>query len=304
MTPPADTSQVSVRCTLCGIDDATVVFPAGTAQINRVVTCNRCGLMYANPRVRVDADAMRNWVDDATFDYAVRNPQRFEKEFLQVRDYDATRAALGVLYPKRGKVLEIGSSLGLNLREFQKLGWDVLGVEPDKHAARYAVTELGIPTLNAILEDAALPSASVDVVVMLHVIEHVADPMRTLREIFRVLKPGGHLVLETPRYDTLMFKVLGRRERSLSCDGHIYFFTQSSLNKCTESAGFKTVDFQSVGRSLTFTRLVYNVGVMTRSAPLKSTFDTWARRLGLQKLHFTINVGDMQRVLLQRPTLG
>ena len=66
---------------------------------------------------------------------------------------------------------------------------------------------------------------------MLHVIEHVPDPVGTLREIWRILKPGGHLILETPRYDTAMFWLLGRRERSLSCDGHIFFFTNESLRR-------------------------------------------------------------------------
>ena len=46
-------------------------------------------------------------------------------------------------------------------------------------------------------------------VVFIHVIEHVPDPLETLRSIYRVLKPGGHLVIETPRYDSLMFKLLG-----------------------------------------------------------------------------------------------
>ena len=39
-----------VPCNLCGVDDTTVKFPAGAAQVNQVVVCNRCSLMYASPR--------------------------------------------------------------------------------------------------------------------------------------------------------------------------------------------------------------------------------------------------------------
>ena len=42
----------SVPCNYCGIDDATVVFAAGVAQLNQIVRCNRCGLMYASPRAK------------------------------------------------------------------------------------------------------------------------------------------------------------------------------------------------------------------------------------------------------------
>ena len=101
-------------------------------------------------------------------------------------------------------------------------------------------TKLGIETINSILEHAEIPDQSVDAVVLLHVIEHVPDPVGTLREIFRVLRPGGHLILETPRYDSLMFKLLGKRERSLSCDGHIFFFTTGTLKQACEKAGFRS----------------------------------------------------------------
>jgi len=61
-------------------------------------------------------------------------------------------------------------------------------------------------------------------------------------------------VLETPRYDTLMLKLLGRRERSLSCDGHIFFFTIDSLRRLYEIAGFELERLDYPPRSLTLDR--------------------------------------------------
>ena len=145
----------------------------------------------------------------------------------------------------------MGSSLGYLLEKFRQDGWDVLGIEPFYQACRYSREQLGLEVINGILESANLPDASADVVLLNHVIEHVDDPLQTLCEVNRILKPGGHFVIETPRYDTLMFKLLGRRERSVSCGGHIYFFTTSSLRKLYEAAGFETVKLDYVGRSLT-----------------------------------------------------
>ncbi len=292
--------RITAPCNLCHSDDFTVLYGPGVAQVNQIVRCKTCGLMYANPRREADHVDMASWPDDPNWDPAREIPQRFEKEILQVRDYASTRALVNRLHPGRGKLVEVGSSLGFALEAFRKDGWDVLGVDPDRNGCRHAGAKLSIPTINSILEDARLPSDSVDVVVMLHVIEHVPDPVGTLREINRVLRPGGHLVLETPRYDTLSFRLLGRRERSLSCNGHIFFFTTDSLRRACTLAGFEIVDLEYVGRSMTLARMAFNLGVMSKSGAVQRAVRSLSRRTLFSRIRFTISLRDMQRLCLQK----
>jgi SAM-dependent methyltransferase len=292
----------SVPCPSCGSTQFRVVFPAGVAQVNQIVACSGCGLMYANPR-RESADAVLV-EDERDFDWSDYAPQMFEKEQVQLKDMDNTRDLLEQLHPKRGKVIEIGCSFGFQLNEFRKRGWEIEGVEPNHNSARHAQEALSITVQTSILEGAGIADESADVVVMLHVIEHIPDPVGTVSEIFRVLKPGGHLVLETPRYDTLTFRMLGKRERSVSCDGHILFFTDESLAKVYSKAGFKKVRLDYVGRTLTLDRLVYNLGVMSKSKTLEERLIALARRLNLQRLSITLNARDMQRVVLEKPAQG
>jgi SAM-dependent methyltransferase len=289
-----------VPCNLCDVDDATVVFGAGVAQISQIVRCRRCGLMYASPRGKQpDHLEIAAWTDP-NWDAIANNPRRFEKEQLQVRDYARTRSALNRLHPERGRLLEIGSGYGFLLAEFKKDGWEVLGVEPDQYGCRYASEKLGVSAVNSILENAGIPDRAFDVVLLNHVIEHLDDPLGLLREINRVLKPNGHLVIETPRYDSLMFKLLGRRERSVSCNGHIYFFTTESLQKLYHAAGYELVDLGYVGRSMTVDRLLWNAGVISKSERVKRGLDRLSRGLRLNKLRLYLNMRDMQRVCVQK----
>jgi SAM-dependent methyltransferase len=286
-------------CNYCGADDATVVFGPGVAQINQVVRCNRCGLMYASPRA-TEPDHVQIAQYDPNFNPFKEDNTRTLKERLQVKDYDRTRALLNSIYPQRGKLVEVGCSLGYLLDTFRKDGWDVQGVEPFYQCCRHAREELGLDVKNAILEDAELADESFDVVLLNHVIEHLDDPFNTLLEVNRILKPGGHFVIETPRYDTLMFKLMGRRERSVSCGGHIYFFTTQSLKNLYEAAGFETVRLDYVGRSLTVERLMYNLGVVSKSEATQKLLERLSSGLGLKKVNLHLNFRDMQRVCVQK----
>jgi SAM-dependent methyltransferase len=297
-----DVQRTTIDCNLCGSDDATVVFEAGVAQASRVVQCRQCGLMYASPRAKLpDQDEIKDYDPAFTKRVQETSRDRYEKEAFQVRDYEDTRAFLRKAYPDRGRLLEIGCSMGFLLAKFREDGWAVEGIEPNRGYCDFIAEHHGIEASPTILEEADRQSNSYDVVVMLHVIEHVPDPLGTMRQIFRVLKPGGTLVMETPRYDSLMFKLLRHRERSVSCDGHIYFFTTATLREMAEKAGFKFELVNYVGRSLNLSRLLWNVGVMSKSRAVQTAIRKFSDLLHLNSVHMRLNARDMQRMVLKKP---
>lgn len=289
-------SAREVTCNLCGADDYTVLFPKGYAQLHRIVKCNRCSLMYANPQESVDADMF----EDASKQPNLDTPgyQRYlEKQHVQIADNRKVLEKLNELFPQRGKLLEIGSYLGIFLDRIRAAGWDVTGLEPVAFPAKYARENFGLKIIEDILPNAGFPDAAFDSVVMLHVIEHLPDPAEMVREIRRIMRPGGVLVVETPRFDSLMFKMLGRRERSLSnCDGHIYFFTVPSLSQLLEKNGFEVIRTDLVGRTLTADRLLYNVGLISRSKTVTRLMDRLGTAGPVQNLKMHVNLRDMQRI--------
>lgn len=294
-------TPANVPCNLCGIDDARTLFEAGVAQVNRIVECRSCGLMYSSPRSRrVDQDEIRDYDPAFTRNVADNDPTRYDKERLQVRDYADTRAELARLHPNRGSLIEIGCGMGFQLKAFHDDGWDVTGIEPDRGYCEFIADYHQLRALPTILEEANLADESIDVAVFLHVIEHVPDPLGTLRSIHRVLKPGGHLVIETPRYDSLMFRLLGRRERSLNCNGHIYFFTTDSLRRLCEKAGFEIQQTDYVGRSLSLERLAWNLGVMSKNDAIKKGLARLSSAFKLDSMQIRLNMRDMQRIIVRK----
>ena len=289
-------------CNLCGSNRFSVLFDAGVAQINRIVKCSDCGLMYANPHQRPpDVELIKDWDAAWVLEHTMTTSRwRLEKESLQVRDYRTTRKLLAERFPARGTLVEIGSGLGCLLNFFKQDGWNTIGIEPNAGLCLFAQQQFQLAVLRGTVFDAKLQSASADVVTMIHVIEHVPDPMAIFREVHRLLRTGGWFVVETPRYDTLMFRLLGRRERSLSCDGHIYFFTAATLARMATAAGFKIVRTDYVGRSLTLDRLLYNVGVMTKSSAAQRGLTRLSTFMRLNQRAVTLNLRDMQRVYLEK----
>ncbi|MCW2614187.1 MAG: Methyltransferase type 11 [Frankiales bacterium] len=93
-------------------------------------------------------------------------------------------------YDPRAAVLETSPRMGQLYRDRMAERVDYTASDYDESAHK-AVIKLD-------LQDMALPDASVDVVLTPHVLEHVPDTGRALSELFRVLKPGGHVFLQIP----------------------------------------------------------------------------------------------------------
>jgi CMP-N,N'-diacetyllegionaminic acid synthase len=134
-----------------------------------------------------------------------------------------------------GRVLDVGCGLGFLLSGIAD-GWEKHGVELSayaaEHASRYAKIHHGD------LASAKFPAAHFDVVAMHHVIEHADDPMSLLREIVRVLKPEGRLVLGTPDFDGAMARRFGDNYRLLQDPTHVSLFTNESMHRALRDCGF------------------------------------------------------------------
>jgi len=135
-----------------------------------------------------------------------------------------------------GKVLDVGCGSGSFLRLAQSCGWEVAGVDPDPKASAGGQ---GFPVYQGGVEYFDGQRNLFDVITLGHVIEHVHDPIDTLRRCHALLKPGGQIWLETPNIDALGHARFRRHWRGLEPPRHLILFNRRSVEMILNRAGFQ-----------------------------------------------------------------
>lgn len=128
------------------------------------------------------------------------------------------------LNSSHGSLLDIGTGTGDFLKAAQKDGWDVLGVEPIR-VAREKIIEKGIP----VVHDLDSLEGKFDVVTLWHALEHIHDIFSTIDRLGELVKPGGHLVVAVPNYNSYDAKHYGKYWAAWDVPRHIWHFSQESI---------------------------------------------------------------------------
>jgi 2-polyprenyl-3-methyl-5-hydroxy-6-metoxy-1,4-benzoquinol methylase len=148
---------------------------------------------------------------------------------------------LDALDPYRGRLLDVGCSIGLFLHLAGERGWDGIGLEPAPRARNHAEDVYGLDVRDESLEEASFPDGSFDTVTLLSVLEHATDPLALLGACARVLRPGGALYVIVPNVESLACRVLGADTRTFDGRNHLVYFSPATLTDALGRAGFEVV---------------------------------------------------------------
>jgi 2-polyprenyl-3-methyl-5-hydroxy-6-metoxy-1,4-benzoquinol methylase len=140
-------------------------------------------------------------------------------------------------------VLDVGCGDGRYLERLHRLGCHAWGVEPTGRTPE-AVRELGITVHDGTLEDAPFPPPRFDVISFVHVLEHLPDPVRTLRRAADLLAPGGRILMLTPNAGSLTFPCFREAWYSLDAPRHLHLFAPATLRQACRRAGLRVTAIQ------------------------------------------------------------
>ena len=178
-------------------------------------------------------------------------------------------------HARAGRLLDIGCGHGLLLDEARRRGYDPVGLELSRSAARYAREELGLDVHEVPLEAFADPHGF-DVVVLADVLEHVDDPVAGIDRAARLLAPGGVLCVLTPDPSSVTARLAGPRWWGY-LPAHTCLIPRWTLRELLAARGL--IVSADVPLVRTFSARRWLGGLAERLGPLRGPLDRLAARV-------------------------
>ncbi|MBW2271269.1 MAG: class I SAM-dependent methyltransferase [Deltaproteobacteria bacterium] len=220
-------------CPVCGVREARPRFGVEGCSAP-VVVCSQCGLGRYEPMP--GANEVLSYYPE---EYYGQQGTKFQRVIESLVRVAAARhiAFLSRGLPARARVLDVGCGRGVILGPLAERDFEVHGVELRVEAA------LGVDPRAEVrvaprLADAGYAGDHFHEVVLWHVLEHLADPRGALAEAFRVLRPGGRLVVAVPNFSSLQARWAGAAWFHLDAPRHLFHFPREALLRLLEELGF------------------------------------------------------------------
>lgn len=199
-------------------------------------------------------------------------------------------------YQHSGNFLDIGVGSGLMLKLSQKNGFKTYGVDVSEYAISRLKKIIKAKLFCGDLKDLNLPNNFFEAVNMRHSIEHLKNPQKTLKLVFKLLKPGGVVCVATPNSFGLHAKIFGKDWPHLSLPYHLHFFSQSSLKNLLTSVGFEILEQKT--EELTnydlLKLLLFKLGIKSGKSPTKISFF-------INQILAKLNLGEGLVIIAKKP---
>ena len=200
--------------------------------------CRTCGHAFIWPIPAELGDFYDHWYTGAGWD-KVRELQsgagmRFlhQMRLKRLKQYSTLNI--------RSEVLDVGCGQGIFLEEVRRaFGCAIAGCDTNDVGLQDMSPEpqRAIDFRKGELHEVDFPDDHYDMVVALHVLEHIPDAAELVRRAYAKVKPGGILAIEVPHFDSIVRRISGRHWTALEAPYHVHDFTLDSLQRVMAAAG-------------------------------------------------------------------
>ncbi len=206
-----------------------------------IVECTNCGMHFTNP-IPVEEEIGAYYKSESYISHSSTNKGLINKIYQQVRKITLNRKLKLIRRLAKGKrVLDIGAGTGHFLDKLTQSGYDAIGLEPDADARQFAKDHFSV-NIQDLSELYNLEKKSLDVVTMWHVLEHVYDLQKDVKQISELLKGDGVLVIAVPNMGSYDAKYYKEYWAAYDLPIHLYHFTPNDIKNLFSKFGFDLVE--------------------------------------------------------------
>lgn len=234
------------QCPLCGKNEF-IEFLQGkdyflSEENFTIQQCSSCGFRFTNPRPSNNIIG-KYYNSDQYISHDSQKQNIFTIVYKCAR-YFAIRKKYSIIdkYSKGKRLLDIGCGTGELINYCSQNGYQVQGVEPNFKARKFAVEKYNLKISDDISSE-YLTGNLFDCITLWHVLEHVDQPVETLRQITKLLTPEGILIIAVPNsnsWDALHYK---KYWAAFDLPRHLSHFTYQTLNFLTEQNNYRLVKY-------------------------------------------------------------
>ncbi|MEX2160944.1 MAG: class I SAM-dependent methyltransferase [Anaerolineales bacterium] len=217
-----------------------------------IIRCQSCSLVYLAqipPKATLADLYAKTFFDSSKFSSG-ENSSGFRNAVARVQ------WALGLPEMRTQRWLDLGCATGDFMLAASKQVAEVHGSDVSAYAIQQAQARGLAHARAADFAELDYPEDSFDLVSMWDLIEHLPDARAALGKAWRLLQPGGYLAISTGDIDSVSARLSGRFWHLMIPPFHIYFFSQRTLRRYLEEAGFEQIKISYPGKQVPLDFLV------------------------------------------------
>lgn len=238
--------EIATRCPICeSLGNAVPIYPSNVDESSfsteifsarrlpdrrhyQWVRCNTCTLLRSDPVLDVDLEKL---YVESTFDYST------EVNGLKKTYFDLVKKALNGKKFKKS-IFEVGGGNGFFLEAAKDGGFaTVVGVEPSTEAINAARADIKPHMIASMMKSGVLVNGSFEVGTMFHTLDHLTDPVATLRDCMSALETGGVFVVAIHNERSWSARLMGERSPIIDVE-HTHLYTRKSGEALFKKIGF------------------------------------------------------------------
>lgn len=244
------------------------------------VRCVSCSLLRSDPVLDVNLTQL---YEESTFDYSTET-NGLKKTYLRL-----VRKALGKTISPRS-IFEVGGGNGFFLEAAKDFGFKkIVGVEPSHAAIDAARADIKPYLIVSMMSSSVLPKNSFQVGAMFHTLDHLQEPIRTLKDCLDALEPGGTFVVAVHNERSWSARLLGERSPIIDVE-HTYLYSLKTGIQIFEKAGFTKVRSGSYNNHYSLAYILHLLPISRKFRKL--VLGSWVGRL-LSKIKIVVPLGNM-----------